>query len=99
MRELPDIPDMLSTVRDFLAQLVPELDKGSKFEAQVAIYLLDIAQRELAAPPAPKAGAMRLCADIRAGACDASWETTLDTEFEAVIARVRIARPDYMEAK
>ncbi len=97
MKELPDVPDMLATVRDFLALLGPTLDKGAKFEAQVAVYLLDIARRELTAPPAPAADTAQLCADIRSGARDASWLDTLDAQLDAAIARVRIVRPDHLE--
>ncbi|HWA89458.1 MAG TPA: hypothetical protein VG889_05445 [Rhizomicrobium sp.] len=96
MTELPDVPDMLATVRDFLARLGPTLDKGARFEAQVAVYLLDIARRELAAPPAG-ADTTRLCADIRSGRCDVRWDETLDVELDAAIARVRIVRPDHLE--
>lgn len=96
MKEIPGVPDLLATVRDFLARIGPTLDKGAKFEAQVAVYLLDIAGRELAAAPADT-DAAALCADIRSGARDARWGDTLDAELEAAVARVLIVRPDHLE--
>lgn len=96
MKELPDLPDLLATVREFLARLGPTLDKGAKFEAQVAVYLLDIARRELAAPNT-EVDTAQLCADIRSGRCDARWDETLDAELAAAVARVRIVRPDHLE--
>lgn len=102
MRELPDIPDILSTVRDFLLRLGRTLEKGPRFEAQVAVYLLDIARRELEA--AAKANdrpadneATKLCQEIRFGAHDACWDQTLQKELNAAIARVLVVRPDYIE--
>jgi len=97
MKELPDIADMLAEVRAFLARLGPDLDKGAKFEAQVAVYLLDIAQRELAAPSAAQADTAQLCGDIRAGRRDGQWDETLDAELDAAAARVRIVRPDHLK--
>jgi hypothetical protein len=97
MKELPDIPDMLATVREFLKRLGPSLDKGMKFEAQVAAYLLDIAVRELAAHPTVRIDISQLCADIRSGSLDKQWDEILDTELDAVVARVRIVRPKHLE--
>ncbi len=97
MTEKPGIPDLLATVRDFLARLGPTLDKGAKFEAQIAVYLLDIVGRELAAPPVPDPAAAQRCADIRAGRLDGRWDETLDAELAAAAARVRIVRPDHLE--
>jgi hypothetical protein len=89
---------MLATVRDFLTRLGPTLDRGAKFEARVAVYLLDIAGRQLVAPSRADADTTRLCADIRSGARDASWDATLEAELDAVVSRVKIVRPDHLES-
>ena len=97
MTEIPDVPDILATVRDFLEGLAPTLEKGAKFEAQVAIYLLDIARRQVAAPAKAEADATKLCRDIRSGTLDGQWDEVLDAELAAVTGRVRIVRPEYLD--
>jgi hypothetical protein len=43
----PTLADLLSTVRDFLGDLAPRLERGLAYDAQVARYLLEMAVREL----------------------------------------------------
>ncbi|MEX2482229.1 MAG: DUF6285 domain-containing protein [Gammaproteobacteria bacterium] len=43
----PDVPDMVLTAREFLADLVPRLDGLDRYHALCTVYLLDIARREL----------------------------------------------------
>lgn len=43
----PTLSDLLTTVRDFLRDLAPKLDRGLAYDTQVARYLLDMALREL----------------------------------------------------
>lgn len=43
----PTLTDLLTTVRDFLRDLAPQLDRGLAYDAQVARYLVDMALREL----------------------------------------------------
>jgi hypothetical protein len=97
MNESPDVADILVTVRDFLARLCAILEKGPKYEAHVAVYLLDIVRRELASPAQIYTDDTRLCEDIRSGKRDALWDETLEAQLVAAIARVRIARPDYLD--
>jgi len=96
MSEMPDATDIVSTVRDFLARIGPSLKKGAKFEAQVATYLLDIVQRELANPVEALSDERELCRKIRAGSCDGQWDELVRSQLDAVIARVRIVRPSYL---
>jgi hypothetical protein len=97
MNERPDVADILVTVRDFLSHLGPTLEKGLKYEAQVAVYLLDVVRRELGTPAQTDSNVARLCEDIRSGKCDALWDETLKAQLTAAIARVRIVRPDYLD--
>ena len=103
MKEMPDIPDILLTVRDFLKDLAPTLQPGAKFEAQVAIYLLDIARREIALVNAVEDASAgeavkQLCDRIRSGAHDADWDKTVTAVLDDTIARVCIVRPAYLVA-
>ena len=45
--DMPDMPDLLQTVRDFIDELMPRLDAQDRYHALCALYLLDIARREL----------------------------------------------------
>jgi hypothetical protein len=48
----PELPDLLATVRDFIRDLTPRLDKSAAYQARIANYLLDMALRELEQGPA-----------------------------------------------
>jgi hypothetical protein len=97
MKEMPDTADIVSTVRDFLARIGPSLEKGAKFEAQVATYLLDMVQRELKSPRETRGDERELCTKIRSGSCDAQWDALVRAQLDAAIARVRIVRPGYLD--
>ena len=43
----PDLPDLLTTVGEFLADLSPRLDERDRYHALCARYLLEVAGREL----------------------------------------------------
>jgi hypothetical protein len=106
VKELPDVADILSTVRDFLQRCLPTLAESARFEAQIAIFLLDVARRQVEASsdaegragPSETAALRRRCREIRSGARDSRWEETLGEELDAAGARVRIARPDHLAA-
>jgi hypothetical protein len=100
MRERPDLPDLLLTVRDFLAALTPTLPPVSIYDAQVAVYLLDIARREIELPsPVGEDDVFSLCADIRAGRKDDDWDATLVALLASSVDRVRRTRPGYLAAE
>ncbi len=106
VKELPDLPDILLIVREFLQKLAPSLPPGQKFEAQVASYLLEIAQREISEISAEGAVSDRdvvttglLCEEIRSGARDRVWDQTLQDALDDTIARVRIVRPSHLAAE
>lgn len=43
----PDLPDLLTTVREFLQAVGPRLDVQDRYHALCCVYLLEIAAREL----------------------------------------------------
>ena len=99
VKEFPDTDDLLATVREFLQRVSPDLPANSKFDGQVAVYLIDIVRREIAASmrePAEESYAAALCAEIRSGKRDDDWERTLQNILEDTVARVKIARPSHL---
>lgn len=51
-QDLPKLPDLLRTVREFVDEITPQLDGRDKYHALCASYLLDIVMRELSLGPA-----------------------------------------------
>lgn len=51
-QDLPNVPDLLLTVREFIEEITPQLDGRDRYHALCANYLLDIVRRELALGPA-----------------------------------------------
>ena len=43
----PVLPDILTTVRDFVSSVVPKLEGMDHYHALCTLYLLDVVQREL----------------------------------------------------
>jgi hypothetical protein len=101
VKEFPGVDDLLATVREFLQRIGPDLPASSKYDGQVAVYLLDIARREIAdfVRPAAEDAAATLCAEIRAGRRDDDWDSTLQSILEDTIARARIVRPGHLAAE
>ena len=102
VKEFPGVDDLLATAREFLQRIGSDLPASSKYDGQVAVYLLDIARREIASfacPAAVEDGAIALCAEIRAGTRDEDWEFTLQNVLEDTIARARIVRPGHLAAE
>lgn len=62
----PAMDNLLTTVRQFLDDLAPQLDGETKYKTQVCAFLLAVCHRELAAGDAP---------DI---ADQAAWSSLLD---------------------
>ncbi|HMM75285.1 MAG TPA: DUF6285 domain-containing protein [Gammaproteobacteria bacterium] len=50
-QDLPTLPDLLHTVREFVDEIAPQLDGRDRYHALCASYLLGIVQRELALGP------------------------------------------------
>jgi len=50
-QDLPRLPDLLRTVREFVDEITPQLDGRDRYHAMCAAYLLDVVQRELALGP------------------------------------------------
>lgn len=50
-QDLPKLPDLLHTVREFIDEITPQLDGRDRYHAMCAAYLLDVVQRELAMGP------------------------------------------------
>jgi len=102
MDEFVDAAEILRTVKEFVQQLSAGLEPKAKYDAQVAIYLLDIVTRELADRGREmqigmdRAAIEKLCEDIRAGRHDADWDRTLDGVLSDTIRRVKIVRPDHL---
>ena len=51
-QDLPALPDLLRTVREFVDEITPQLDGRDKYHALCASYLLEIVMREMALGPA-----------------------------------------------
>ncbi len=102
MDEFVDAAELVKSVQEFLQQLTPGLEAKARYDAQVAVYLLEMVRRELTSQPtversAASARAIRtLCADIRTGARDADWSQVLDEVLLDTVRRVEIVRPDYL---
>jgi len=47
-QDLPDLPELLRTVREFIDEVTPQLDGRDRYHGLCASYLLTIAERELA---------------------------------------------------
>jgi hypothetical protein len=47
-QDLPDLPELLRTVREFVDEVTPQLDGRDRYHGLCASYLLTIAERELA---------------------------------------------------
>lgn len=50
-QDLPTLPDLLRSVREFIDDITPQLDGRDRYHALCAAYLLDLAQREIALGP------------------------------------------------
>ena len=114
-QDMPDAPDILGTVGDFLRALVPELTGERRYHAQVSVYLLEIVRREWAgATPPPGAGALAaliggqtheslstaaLARAIRSGALDDCADEVLAGLLDIARARASVVRPDYIAAR
>ena len=96
-RPFPDRDDLLATVREFLAELRPELEGQRRYQAQVAAYLLDIAMREgrLPGPPAIDLAGFR--AAMRSGSLDGEETALAERLLDAAIAEVQVVRPAYLD--
>lgn len=46
-QDLPDLPELLRTVREFIDEVTPQLDGRDRYHGLCASYLLTIAEREL----------------------------------------------------
>jgi hypothetical protein len=53
----PDVPEILRTVREFIDGVTPRLAGLDRYHALCAIYLIEIAERELAGWEAPPTAA------------------------------------------
>ena len=97
-QDLPDLANLLLTVRAAVDGFAGKLDGESRYHAQVASYLLSIAAREVAAGPEPTTGISnaRLCTEIREGVRDDKWDETLHLVLERVIGKVAVTRPDHL---
>lgn len=97
-QDLPDLENLLRTVRAAVDGFAGKLEGESRYHAQVASYLLSIAAREVAAGQAPIAGISnaQLCTEIRSGARDDKWDETLHLVLERVIGKVAVTRPDHL---
>ena len=99
-QDLPDLENLLLTIRETVDGFAGKLDGESRYHAQVASYLLSIAAREVAAEraenPVSDRGNAHLCAEIRSGAHDQDWNKTLDLVLERVIDKVAVTRPDHL---
>jgi len=62
IQDRPAVDDLLRTVRQFLESLGPRLSGEAVFHARVAVYLLQICERELAATGGVSFEAARLAA-------------------------------------
>ncbi len=51
-QDLPTLPDLLLTVREFIEEITPQLEGRDRYHAICATYLLDIVRRELDLGPA-----------------------------------------------
>jgi len=103
--EFVDSLELLRTVQEFLQRIAATSDAKSRFEAQVATYLLDMVMRELRGHESTGADVVdaqdvaRLCAEIRSGSRDALWNETVEEVLTSTVLRVRIVRPDHLSAE
>ena len=51
-QDRPSAPELIRTVRDFLAELRPKLEGAEQYKALVASYVLGIVEREITLAPA-----------------------------------------------
>jgi hypothetical protein len=88
----PPLDELLLTVRDFLLEIRPRLDGAHRYHAQVAAYLLEIAQRELQ----DRSDMEKLRTAMRSGALDAREDELRAALLTDVIAAVAVTRPDHL---
>lgn len=50
-QDLPSLPELLRTVREFVDEITPQLDGRDRYHGLCASYLLSIAEREMALGP------------------------------------------------
>ncbi len=99
----PPLDELLLTVRDFLLEIRPRLDGAHRYHAQVAAYLLEIAQRELQDRNGEAAVKKHFGSDMeqlrtamRSGALDAREDELRAALLTDVIAAVAVTRPDHL---
>lgn len=97
-QDLPDLQNLLATVREAVDGFAGKLDGESRYHAQVASYLLGMAVREVALgeKPADRDDRVQLARNIRLGLHDSDWEQALETVLGTVIGKVRVTRPDHL---
>lgn len=92
----PAMDNLLTTVRQFLDDLGPQLEGETKYKAQVCAFLLAVCSRELAAGNAPDAadhaawsflldGAQGSADDLSRALCAKIRTGDFDAEFDQVL--------------
>lgn len=101
--DLPDLPELVRTARDFIARVTPKLDGEDRYHALCSTFLLEIVLRELEqwAPRAtadderlrallddPERPLDRLTADLSAAIRSGSFDERMPELLTALIAHV-----------
>jgi len=101
-QDLPDLPDVLRTVRDFIDAITPVVPDKDRYHAMCCSYLLALAEREVTGGAeasrqmtatlealAARAGlALDSAESLSARLRDGTLDTHWDAAFEAVLALV-----------
>jgi Domain of unknown function (DUF6285) len=92
----PDKGELLTSVREFLDSLAPQLDGETRYKAQVCAFLLAVCERELAAGAGPEdadraawslllGGAQGNAADLSRVLCAAIRAGNFDADFDRTL--------------
>lgn len=92
--QVPTMANLLHTVRDYIDGR-PE-QPVSRFQAQVASYLLAICERELAYDGPLLDDGAQLCTAIRHGAYDTCWDDLIARLLNETVVAVRVTRPELL---
>jgi len=106
-QDQPSLIEILRVVREFIDDSKDALPEKDRYHALCCSYLLALAEREVAAGALPGARASEaattdarreLAVRVRAGECDADWDRTFERVLHDVIEKVRISKPEHLDA-